>query len=149
MSQLYFTNIISKSIIPLQAWTRSSLLLCSTIVKNNKNGGKIVASGLGKNVPICEKFVGTMNSLGLESAFIHTNTAMHGDLGLIKEKDLVLILSKSGSTAESCLFVEYIRDWKAEKWLLSFNDEGILANELDKSYSYLLHRGRSMGYCSK
>lgn len=33
------------------------------------NGGKIVASGLGKNVPICEKFVGTMNSLGMDARF--------------------------------------------------------------------------------
>jgi arabinose-5-phosphate isomerase len=102
---------------------------CESVIRS---GGKIVASGLGKNVPICEKFVGTMNSLGLESAFLHTNTAMHGDIGLIKDNDLILILSKSGSTAESCLFAEYIRDWKAEKWLLSFNDGGMLAQVIEK-----------------
>ena len=45
-----------------------------------KNGGKIIASGLGKNVPICEKFVGTLNSFGIDARFLHTNTAVHGDL---------------------------------------------------------------------
>jgi len=49
------------------------------------SGGKIIASGLGKNVPICEKFVGTLNSLGVNATFLHTNTAMHGDLGVIAE----------------------------------------------------------------
>ena len=61
------------------------------------NGGKIVASGLGKNVPICEKFVGTMNSLGMDARFLHTNTAVHGDLGMVSKGDIVLLLSKSGN----------------------------------------------------
>ena len=61
-------------------------------------GGKLIFSGLGKNVPICEKIVGTLNSLGLQANFLHTNTAMHGDLGMIQSKDLVFLLSKSGNT---------------------------------------------------
>ena len=133
MSRTYFTNIISQIDNTFEGLDeRQFVALLDDCEKVIRNGGKIVASGLGKNVPICEKFVGTMNSLGLESAFLHTNTAMHGDLGLIKEKDLVLILSKSGSTAESCLFAEYICKWKVEKWLLSFNDGGKMAQVLDK-----------------
>ncbi|MDR2554236.1 MAG: SIS domain-containing protein [Fibromonadaceae bacterium] len=124
----YFASIIENidlSFAGLDEASFSALLAdCENTIKN---GGKIVASGLGKNVPICEKFVGMMNSLGLESAFLHTNTAMHGDIGLIKENDIVLILSKSGSTAESVLFAEYIKEHKAKKWLLSFNDGGSLA----------------------
>jgi len=124
----YFANIIENielSFAGLDEANFSALLAdCENTLRN---GGKIVASGLGKNVPICEKFVGMMNSLGLESAFLHTNTAMHGDIGLIKDNDIVLILSKSGSTAESVLFAEYIKEHKAKKWLLSFNDGGSLA----------------------
>ncbi|MDR0920225.1 MAG: SIS domain-containing protein [Oscillospiraceae bacterium] len=97
-----------------------------------RNGGKIVATGLGKNEPICEKFVGTMTSLGLSSAFMNTNTAMHGDLGLIRDNDVVLILTKSGSTAESVHLYNYISDWKCEKWLLSFNDGGKLGKLMSK-----------------
>ena len=58
--------------------------------KTIRNGHKIIASGLGKNVPICDKFVGTMLSLGLDANFLHTNTAVHGDMGMVKPGDLVI-----------------------------------------------------------
>ena len=66
-----------------------------------KAGGKIIASGLGKNVPICEKFVGTLNSLGIDARFLHTNTAVHGDLGMVGKNDIVYLLSKGGNTHET------------------------------------------------
>ncbi len=143
LSQAYFANFISQIDNTFANLDEGQFVaLLDDCEKVLRSGGKIVASGLGKNVPICEKFVGTMNSLGLESAFLHTNTAMHGDVGLIKENDLVMILSKSGSTAESCLFAEYIRDWKVEKWLISFNDGGKLARMLDKKLLLTLeHEG--------
>ena len=139
----YFANIIEsidKSFAGLDEERFAKLLAdCEGVIKG---GGKIVASGLGKNVPICEKFVGMMNSLGLESAFLHTNTAMHGDLGLIKDNDIVLILSKSGNTAESVLFAEYIKGHKAKKWLLSFNDGGAIAKIIEnKLLLSLAHEG--------
>ena len=56
----------------------------------------------------------------------------------------MLILSKSGSTAESILFAEYIKEHKAKKWLLSFNDGGELAKTLDcKLLLPLAHEGDS------
>lgn len=73
------------------------------------NGGKLIFSGLGKNVPICEKIVGTLNSLGVQANFLHTNTAMHGDLGMIQDQDLLIVLSKSGNTAESILLLDYLQ----------------------------------------
>ena len=63
-------------------------------VETLKNGGKIIASGLGKNVPICEKFVGTLNSFGIDARFLHTNTAVHGDLGMVGKKDIVFLLTR-------------------------------------------------------
>lgn len=50
-----------------------------------RNGGSVIVSGLGKNAPVCEKFVGCMISLGLRSQFLHTNTAVHGDLGMVHD----------------------------------------------------------------
>lgn len=84
------------------------------------NGGKVIASGLGKNVPICEKFVGTMNSMGLDARFLHTNTAIHGDLGIVGRKDIVLILSKGGNTVETVMLTQYLKDRKTDIWLLTF-----------------------------
>ena len=75
-----------------------------------RKGGKIIASGLGKNVPICEKFVGTLNSLGLDARFLHTNTAVHGDLGMIGPKDIVLLLSKGGNTYETVALAQYLKE---------------------------------------
>ena len=55
--------------------------LVSDCEQTLRNGNKIIATGLGKNVPICDKFVGTMLSLGLNAGFLHSNTAVHGDMG--------------------------------------------------------------------
>lgn len=99
-------------------------------IKCIDSGGKIIASGLGKNVPICEKFVGTMNSLGMDARFLHTNTAIHGDLGIVGEHDIVLLLSKSGNTSESVLLANYLVERGTETWLLSFNHDCKLASIL-------------------
>lgn len=108
-----------------------------------KSGYKIIASGLGKNVPICEKFAGTMLSFGFDAAFLHTNTAVHGDMGMVHAGDLVIILSKSGSTAESVYLVELLRRRKGTNlWLLSFNEHSELADSMEnKLIINLEHEG--------
>ena len=98
-----------------------------------KSGHKIIASGLGKNVPICEKFEGTMVSAGMDAQFLHTNSAVHGDMGIVKSGDLVIILTKSGSTAESVYLVELLKKREGVNlWLLSCNENGTLAQSMDK-----------------
>ncbi len=97
-----------------------------------KQGKKIVVSGLGKNVPICEKFVGTMISLGLDANFLHTNSAIHGDIGMIHGGDLVIILSKSGSTSESIRIAELLKNRDAvQLWLITFNPDGVLTKAIE------------------
>lgn len=93
-------------------------------------GNKIVASGLGKNVPICEKFVGTLNSIGIPASFMHTNSAVHGDLGMVRNGDLVIVLTKSGETSESVHLVSLLKKRDCKIWLLSFNRTSTLYNEL-------------------
>lgn len=100
---------------------------CDTVRK----GGKIVVSGLGKNVPLCEKFVGTMISMGLPAAFMHTNSAIHGDLGMVKSGDLVIILSKSGNTAESIHLHNLLCKRDVDIWLLSFAADSALAEAVE------------------
>ncbi len=98
-----------------------------------RDGYKIIASGLGKNVPICDKFVGTMLSLGLNAGFLHTNSAVHGDMGMVKPGDLVMILTKSGATAESVYLADLLKRRDGVKlWLLSFNQHSELADMFDK-----------------
>ncbi len=102
---------------------------CEAVIRS---GHKIIASGLGKNVPICEKFVGTMLSLGLDANFLHTNTAVHGDMGMVKRGDLVIVLTKSGATAESVYLVDLLKQRKGvQLWLLSFKKNSLLADSME------------------
>lgn len=97
-----------------------------------ENGGKIIASGLGKNIAVCDKFVGEMVSLGQPAQFLHTNSAVHGDLGIVQDGDLVIILTKSGETIESIHLVEHLLKRNVKIWLLTFAKESTLAKKTEK-----------------
>ena len=99
-----------------------------------RRGGKIIASGLGKNVPICEKFVGTLNSMGLDARFMHTNTAVHGDLGMIGQKDIVLLLSKGGNTYETVALAQFLKERGTNTWLFSFTEKCKTTEYVDKNF---------------
>ncbi len=94
------------------------------------SGHKIVVSGLGKNVPICEKFVGSMVSLGMDAAFLHTNSAVHGDMGIVKDGDMVILLTKSGETSESIYLARLLMQRNIEMRLLTFEGDSTLAREI-------------------
>ena len=98
-----------------------------------KNGQKIIVSGLGKNVPVCEKFVGSMQSLGVEAYFLNTNSAVHGDMGVVKEGDMVIILTKSGETEESIYLARLLKKRNVNMWLLTFNKDSTLTREIPNS----------------
>ena len=106
------------------------------------NGGKIIATALGKNVPICEKFIGTLNSLGINGHFLHTNSAIHGDLGVVKDNDLVIMLTKSGETSESIYLYEQLIKRKIKLWLLTYNGNSTLGKKIaNKLVLFLEHEG--------
>jgi arabinose-5-phosphate isomerase len=62
--------------------------------------GKVVVLGLGKSGLICRKIAATLSSTGTPSFFIHAGDANHGDMGMIREGDVVLAVSNSGETEE-------------------------------------------------
>jgi len=105
--------------------------LISESISTLKNGGKIIVSGLGKNVPVCEKFVGTMLSLGKSAEYMNTNSAVHGDIGMVSEKDLVILLTKSGETVESVYLSNLLKERGANIWLITFRKASCLSNEID------------------
>ncbi len=106
--------------------------LISECVNVLRSGRKIIASGLGKNVPICEKFVGTLNSLGIDARFLHTNTAVHGDLGMVSKNDLVILLSKGGNTHETVALADYLKARGTNTWLMTFTEKCKSAEVVDK-----------------
>lgn len=107
-------------------------LVCQS-VNTLKAGNKIIVSGLGKNVPVCDKFVGTMASLGLNAYYMNTNSAVHGDIGLVHTGDLVIILTKSGETVESVYLNTLLKKRDCNVWLLTFAEESTLTREIPNS----------------
>jgi D-arabinose 5-phosphate isomerase GutQ len=84
-----------------------------------RDGHQIVLTALGKNVPICEKFAGTLNSFGLAARFLHSNSAIHGDLGILGTGDLLVIVSKSGATEESVALARLVAKRPVTTWSLT------------------------------
>lgn len=116
--------------------------LLNESVDTLREGHKIIVSGLGKNVPICDKFVGSMVSMGLDAYFLHTNSAVHGDMGLVKNGDLVIILTKSGETSESIYLTGLLKERRINLWLLTFVSESTLTREIPKHIVLdLVHEG--------
>lgn len=74
--------------------------------KVHKEGGKVVASGMGKAGQIAENIATTLSSTGTPAVFLHPSEAQHGDLGIIRENDVLVVLSNSGKTREIIELVE-------------------------------------------
>ena len=70
------------------------------ILDTLSNGGKIVVTGLGKSLHIGQKIAATMTSTGTSAVMLHPSEAMHGDLGILQQKDVLLALSYSGESEE-------------------------------------------------
>jgi arabinose-5-phosphate isomerase len=70
------------------------------ILATLKNGGKVVVTGVGKNFHIGQKMAATFTSTGTPAVLLHPIEAMHGDFGIVGEKDIVLALSYSGASDE-------------------------------------------------
>src|SRR5687767_2766911 len=73
--------------------------------------GRIVISGIGKSAVIAQKIVATLNSTGTPSIFMHAADAIHGDLGMVQQEDVVIIISKSGESPEIKVLVPLIRNF--------------------------------------
>ncbi len=72
--------------------------------------GRVIITGIGKSAIVAQKIVATLNSTGTPSVFMHAADAIHGDLGMIREDDVVICISKSGNTSEIKVLVPLIRN---------------------------------------
>ena len=71
--------------------------------------GRVIVTGMGKSGIICRKIAATLSSTGTSAWFLHPAEAIHGDLGAIREDDVVMALSHSGETEELLRLLESIR----------------------------------------
>lgn len=84
--------------IPVNDEYEKAILLIHEHV--HKNEGKIIASGMGKAGQIAISIATTFSSTGTPAVFIHPSDAQHGDLGVVQQKDILLLVSNSGKTRE-------------------------------------------------
>ena len=93
--------------------------------------GRVVITGIGKSAIIATKIVATLNSTGTPAIFMHAADAIHGDLGTIQEDDVVICISKSGSTPEIKMLVPLIKRGNNVLIGLTGNVESFLAQQAD------------------
>lgn len=96
-----------------------------------KAEGRVVITGVGKSAIIASKIVATLNSTGTPAIFMHAADAIHGDLGTIQQKDVVICISKSGNTPEIKLLVPLIRSGGNKLVAITGNTESYLAEKSD------------------
>jgi arabinose-5-phosphate isomerase len=92
-----------------------------------QSSGKLIVSGMGKSGIIGKKIAATLASTGTPSFFLHPGEAYHGDLGMIEENDIVLLISNSGETDEVLKLIPFLKHQKNCTISMSGNDDSTLA----------------------
>ncbi|HEY5692310.1 MAG TPA: KpsF/GutQ family sugar-phosphate isomerase [Cyclobacteriaceae bacterium] len=96
-----------------------------------KSTGRVVITGIGKSAIIANKIVATLNSTGTPSLFMHAADAIHGDLGMIQNEDIVICISKSGNTPEIKVLVPLVKRRGFKLVALVSNIDSYLAQQAD------------------
>ena len=104
------------------------------------DGGKLIFSGVGKNAPIAQKVAATFNSTGVSSCFLDATQALHGDLGLVDEGDLVFLLSNSGQSEEILRLVPLLKRFGVRIVAFTGNPASDLARNADLHLYYRVPR---------
>lgn len=93
--------------------------------------GRVVLTGMGKSGLIARKIVATLNSTGTAAIYLHPTDALHGDLGMVRKEDVVIIISKSGSTDEFSKLLPMFKRLGVKLIAMSGNPESSLVKESD------------------
>ncbi|MDL1913345.1 MAG: KpsF/GutQ family sugar-phosphate isomerase [Bergeyella sp.] len=96
-----------------------------------KSKGKVILVGIGKSAHVGRKIVATFNSTGTPAQFLHASEAIHGDLGLIQKRDVVLCLSYSGNSPEIVHLLPFLKKYSSVLIAMTGNSKSKLAKEAD------------------
>ena len=99
------------------------------ILAIHQSSGRVVVTGIGKSAIVGQKIVATFNSTGTPSLFMHAADALHGDMGMIQENDVVLIISKSGESPEIKALPPFIKNFGNTLIAMVGNMQSTLARE--------------------
>lgn len=93
--------------------------------------GRVVLSGMGKSGLIARKIVATLNSTGTAAIYLHPTDALHGDLGMVRKEDVVILISKSGETEEVMNLLPMLKRLNVTLIAMAGNKKSKLARESD------------------
>jgi arabinose-5-phosphate isomerase len=93
--------------------------------------GRLILTGIGKSGHVARKVSATFASTGAPSLFIHPSEAGHGDLGMISNNDIVILLSNSGQTVELIPIINYCQRFSIKTIGITCNPESMLANSVN------------------
>lgn len=91
--------------------------------------GRVIISGIGKSAIVGQKIVSTLNSTGTAALYMHAADAIHGDLGMVQQDDVVIIISKSGESPEIKVLVSLIKNFGNKLIALTGNINSFLAKQ--------------------
>jgi len=121
--------IESESISNIATLIDSNFADAIELIYNSK--GRVIITGIGKSAIIATKIVATLNSTGTPAVFMHAADAIHGDLGLILEDDVVICISKSGNTPEIKVLVPLIKNANNKMIAITGNTNSFLGQQAD------------------
>jgi arabinose-5-phosphate isomerase len=119
------TNAVSG----LKSFINADFVKAVSVVAKAK--GRLIVSGIGKSAIIAQKIVATLNSTGTPAVFMHAADAIHGDLGMIQNDDVVLVISKSGNSPEIKVLAPLVKNFGNTLIGMVGNTESYLALNCD------------------
>lgn len=122
-------QIQSEAISQLAPFINDDFVMAVEKIAVNK--GRFVVSGIGKSAIIAQKIVATLNSTGTPSLYMHAADAIHGDLGMIQQDDIVMIISKSGNSPEIKVLIPLVKGLSNLVIGMAGNTESFLATNCD------------------
>ena len=93
--------------------------------------GRLIITGIGKSANIGQKIVATMNSTGTPSVFMHAADAIHGDLGIVQNGDIIICISNSGNTPEIKHLIPLLKRGDSKIIAFTGNKESYLWKQSD------------------
>lgn len=122
-------RIEAEAISNLSASINDQFVNAINVISESK--GRVVLTGMGKSGLIARKIVATLNSTGTAAIYLHPTDALHGDLGMVRKEDVVVLISKSGNTEEVANLLPMLKRIGVKMIAMCGNENSRLAQECD------------------
>jgi arabinose-5-phosphate isomerase len=128
---------IAKATLEIEAQSITALIkyvnqdFTKAVIEIFKSKGRVIITGVGKSAIIAQKITATFNSTGTPAVFMHAADAVHGDLGIIQQSDIIICISKSGNTPEVKVLIPLLKNSGNKLIAMVGNVDSYLAKEAD------------------